>query len=123
MARFPFELRVHLYIQSMRHRGQRSWSSVKHTHSASHKPQSICAAATAFCQSNITLNPRIACIWLRARRLSHVFVNTRQRLHLQSRSVRAPEESREGISHMQYDGDDDGVMDTTQSPTQLRQYI
>lgn len=107
---FLFELWVHLRVQSMRHRGQRTRSSVKHTHSASHKPQSICAAGAALvCQSNITLKPKIACIWLRARCLSHVCINTCERLHLTSRSASAPEEFRGGgICRMQFgcDGHD-----------------
>lgn len=68
-----FKLWVLLYVQSVKDGGQWSWSSVKHRHSASHAPQSICAAFV--CQSNIALNPKIAPAWLRARFLNHVYIN------------------------------------------------
>lgn len=88
-----------------------AWWSVKLELCQTHtfKPQSICAAgAVLVCQSNIALNPKIACIWLQAPCLSHVYVNTCERLHLSSRSVSTPEEFREMICPMQfgYDGRD-----------------
>lgn len=71
-----FKLWVLVYVQSVKDGGQWTWSSVKHRHSASHAPQSICAAAAALvCQSNIALNPKIAPAWLRARFLNHVYIN------------------------------------------------
>lgn len=64
-------------------------------YSASHTPQSICAAGAALvCQSNITLNPKIASVWLRTRFLTHVCVNTCERLHLSPHLVSTPEEFR-----------------------------
>lgn len=76
-----FKLWVLLYVQSVKDGGQWSRSSVKHRHSASHAPQSICAALV--CQSNIALNPKIAPTWLRARFLNHVYINVLiYRLHL-----------------------------------------
>lgn len=71
-----FKFWVLLYVQSVKDGGQGTWSSVKHRHSASHAPQSICAAAAALvCQSNIALNLKIAPAWLRARFLHHVYIN------------------------------------------------
>lgn len=71
-----FKLWLLLYVQSVKAGGQWTWSSVTHRHSASHAPQSICAAAAALvCQSNIALNPKIAPAWLRARFLNHVCIS------------------------------------------------
>lgn len=86
--------------------------AVSNTH-ITHKPQSICAAgAVLVCQSNITLNPKIACIWLQSALPKPCLRN-----HVPASSFIVT------FGGRIYAACSLGVMATTQSPSQLRQHI